>query len=220
MEEIRDRELTPADILAMVRRRWILILILALVGAPLAYAVSRFLPNRYKSQTIVLVQPPSVPTSIVPDMETVGINQRLATMQQEILSRTRLEPVIRQFGLFSGDINNASMDDLVAKLQKAIDVTPVQPMAETGPQDLPGFTVSVTLDNPRTAQAVCTAITSMFIERSISVQTQHAEQTTQFLNQQLADAKRTWMPRMRSWRPSRAATWAHFLMMHRQTSTY
>ncbi len=189
MEEIRDRELTPADILAMLRRRWILILILALVGAPLAYAVSRFLPNRYKSQTIVLVQPPSVPTSIVPDMETVGINQRLATMQQEILSRTRLEPVIRQFGLFSGDINNASMDDLVARLQKAIDITPVEPMAETGPQDLPGFTVSVTLDNPRTAQAVCTAITSMFIERSISVQTQHAEQTTQFLNQQLADAK-------------------------------
>jgi polysaccharide chain length determinant protein (PEP-CTERM system associated) len=189
MEEIRDRELTPADILAMLRRRWIWILILALVGAPLAYGVSRFLPNRYKSQTIVLVQPPSVPTSIVPDMETIGINQRLATMQQEILSRTRLEPVIRQFGLFSGDINNASMDDLVARLQKAIDVTPVQPMAETGPQDLPGFTVSVTLDNPRTAQAVCTAITSMFIERSISVQTQHAEQTTQFLNQQLADAK-------------------------------
>lgn len=189
MEEIRDRELTPADIFAMLRRRWILIFILALVGAPLAYGVSRFLPNRYKSQTIVLVQPPNVPTSIVPDMETVGINQRLATMQQEILSRTRLEPIIRQFGLFSGDINNASMDDLVGKLQKEVDVTPVQPMAQTGPQDLPGFTVSVTLDNPRTAQAVCTAITSMFIERSISVQTEHGEQTTRFLNQQLADAK-------------------------------
>ena len=189
MEEIRDRELTPADVLVMLRRRWILIFILALVGAPLAYGVSRFLPNRYKSQTIVLVQPPNVPTSIVPDMETVGLNQRLATMQQEILSRTRLEPIIRQFGLFSGDISNALMDDLVAKLQKEIDVTPVQPMALTGSQDLPGFTVSVTMDNPRTAQAVCTAVTSMFIERSISVQTQHGEQTTQFLNQQLADAK-------------------------------
>ncbi len=189
MEEIRDRELTPTHILAMLRRRWVLILVLALVGAPLAYGVSRFLPNRYRSQTVVLVQPPSVPTSIVPDMETSSLNQRLATMQQEILSRTRLEPIIRQFGLFSGDINSASMDDLVARLQKAIDITPVEPMAETGPQDLPGFTVSVTLDNPRTAQTVCTAITSMFIERSISVQTQHGEQTTQFLNQQLADAK-------------------------------
>ncbi len=189
MEETRDRELTPADILAMLRRRWVLIFVLALAGAPLAYGVSRFLPNRYKSQTVVLVQPPNVPTTIVPDMETISINQRLATMQQEILSRTRLEPIIRQFGLFSGDINSASMDDLVARLQKAIEVTPVQPMAETGPQDLPGFTVSVTLDNPRTAQAVCSAITSLFIERSISVQTQHAEQTTQFLNQQLTDAK-------------------------------
>jgi polysaccharide chain length determinant protein (PEP-CTERM system associated) len=189
MEEIRDRELTPADFLAMLRKHWVLILILALIGGPLAYGVSKFLPNRYKSQTLVLVQPPNVPTTIVPDMETVSINQRLATMQQEILSRTRLEPIIRQFGLYSGDINNAPMDDLVRRLQKAIEVTPVQPMAETGAQDLPGFFISVTLENGRTAQAVCTAVTSMFIEKSISVQTQHAEETTQFLTQQLADAK-------------------------------
>ncbi|MGC2404400.1 MAG: Wzz/FepE/Etk N-terminal domain-containing protein, partial [Acidobacteriaceae bacterium] len=76
MEETRDRELTPADILAMLRRRWVLIFVLALAGAPLAYGVSRFLPNRYKSQTVVLVQPPNVPTTIVPDMETISINQR------------------------------------------------------------------------------------------------------------------------------------------------
>jgi polysaccharide chain length determinant protein (PEP-CTERM system associated) len=189
MDEIKDRELTPADFLAMLRKRLVLILILAVTGAVLAYGVSKFLPNRYKSQTIVLVQPPNVPSTIVPNMETIGINQRLATMQEEILSRTRLEPIIHQFGLFAKEINSESMDDLVAKLQKAIKVTPVEPMAETGPQGLPGFTVSVTLDNPRTAQAVCTAITSMFIERSISVQTLHAEQTTNFLNQQLADAK-------------------------------
>jgi polysaccharide chain length determinant protein (PEP-CTERM system associated) len=189
MEETRDRELTPADFLAMLRKRWALIAVLALVGAPLAYGVSWLLPDRYKSQTLVLVQPPNVPTTIVPAMETVSINQRLSSMQQEILSRTRLEPIIRQFGLFSGEINSASMDDLVKRLQKAIEVTPVQPMAETGAQDLPGFFVDVTLDNPRTAQAVCTAVTSMFIERSISVQTQHSEQTTQFLTQQLADAK-------------------------------
>ena len=192
MEEIRDRELTVADILATLRKRWVLILIFALVGAPLAFGISKLLPDRYTSETVVLVQPPSVPTTIVPEMETISINQRLASMQQEILSRTRLEPIIRQFGLFSGDINNTSMDDLVARLQKGIDITPVHPMVETGPHgDLPGFVVSVTLDNPRTAQAVCTAITSMFIERSISVQTQHAEQTTQFLTQQLASAKAT-----------------------------
>ncbi len=50
-----------------------------------------------------------------------------------------------------------SMDDLVARLQKVIEVTPILPMTETRAQQLPGFYVAVTLDNARHAQEVCTA---------------------------------------------------------------
>ena len=188
-EEKSQRELGPADYLAMFRRRWVLIAILTVVGPVLAYGVSRFLPTRYKSQTLVLVEPPTVPTTIVPQVDLTSISQRLSTMQQQILSRTRLEPIVRQFGLYSKDVNQVPMEELVGRLQKAIDVTPVQPMAETGARDLPGFFVSVTLDNPRTAQAVCTAVTSMFIEEDLGRQEQHSDQTTQFLSQQLAEAK-------------------------------
>ena len=188
-EEMMPRERTAGDYMAMLRRRWILILVLTIIGPPLAYGVSRFFPNRYKSQTLVLIQPPNVPTTIVPQVDVSSISQRLASMQQQILSRTRLEPIIRQFGLYPEDINRVSMDELVGRLQKQIEVTPVQPMAETGVRDLPGFFVGVTLDNPHTAQGVCTAITSMFIEENLSIQEQHSEQTTQFLSQQLAESK-------------------------------
>ncbi len=184
-----QRELTPADYLVMLRRRWVMIAVLALIGPPLAYTVSRFLPSRYKSQTLVLVQEPSVPSDLVKPVDTTGVGQRLASMRQEILSRTRLEPIIRQYGLYTGDINKASMDALVAELQTAIEVSPVQPMAQTGPSGLPGFTVSVTLDNARTAQQVCTAVTSMFIEENLKLRQQHSEDTTQFLSEQLAGAK-------------------------------
>src|SRR5271154_5635210 len=125
------RELTPADYVAMLRRRWVLIAILALIGAPLAYGVSKFLPAKYKSQTLVLVEPPAVSSKIVEPVDTTSISERLASMKQQILSRTRLEPIIRQFGLYSQDLNQTSMDALVGRLQSAIDVTPVMPMAET-----------------------------------------------------------------------------------------
>ena len=72
-----------------------------------------------------------MPADFVKPVDTTDISQRLASMQQQILSRSRLEPIIRQFGLYSKDVNRASMDSLVARLQKAIEVTPVQPMAET-----------------------------------------------------------------------------------------
>ena len=93
-----ERELTLADYMAMLRRRWVLIVVLAVVGGPLAYGVSRFLPDRYKSQTLVLVERPSVPEKIVESLDTEDLTQRLSSMQQQILSRSRLEPIITQFG--------------------------------------------------------------------------------------------------------------------------
>ena len=81
------------------------------------------------------------------------------------------------------------MDDLVARLQKAIEVTPILPMAETRAQQLPGFYIAVTLDNARNAQGVCTALTSMFIEQNLRLRQENSEVTTQFLAQELAAAK-------------------------------
>ena len=184
-----QRELTQADYIAILRRRWVLITVLAIIGAPLAYGVSRTLPNRYKSQTLVLIEPPTVPTDFVKPVITTEINERLASMQEEILSRTRLEPIIHQYGLYSGDVNRVPPDALVARLQRDIEITPVQPMAETRAQELPGFHIIVTLDNPQTAQEVCSAVTHMFIEESIRLRQQRSEDTTQFLAQQLVDAK-------------------------------
>ena len=184
-----ERELTVADYVAMLRRRWVLIVLLGVVGGPIAYGVSRFLPDRYKSETLVLVERPSVPEKIVESLDTEDLSQRLSSMEQQILSRSRLEPIINQFGLYSKDINKVPMEDLVARLQKAIDVTPVRPMAETQSRGLPGFYVSVTMENARTAQQVCTAVTSMFIEENLRSRQRHSEDTTQFLVGQLAEAK-------------------------------
>src|SRR5665213_3542752 len=184
-----QRELTPQDYIAMLRRRWVLIVALTVLGPPFTYGVSKLLPNRYKSQTLVLVSQPTVASDLVKPVDTSDMSQRLSSMQQQILSRSRLEPIIRQYGLFPKDANRKPMEYLVAELQKAIDVTPFLPMAETRANNLPGFYVNVTLSNPKTAQAVCNTITSMFIDENVHLRQQHSEDTTQFLAQQLTEAK-------------------------------
>jgi polysaccharide chain length determinant protein (PEP-CTERM system associated) len=184
-----QRELTTQDYVAMLRRRWVLIVALAVLGPPFAYGVSKLLPNRYKSQTLVLVAQPTVPSDLVKPVDTSDMSQRLASMQQQILSRSRLEPIIRQYGLFPKDADRKPMEYLVLELQKAIEVTPILPMAETRANNLPGFYVNVTLSNPKTAQQVCTTITSMFIDENVHLRQQHSEDTTQFLAQQLTEAK-------------------------------
>ena len=91
--------------------------------------------------------------------------------------------------LYSSDVNKIPMEDLVGRLQKAIEVTPILPMAETQSRQLPGFYVNVTMGNARTAQQVCTAVTSMFIEENLRLRQANSENTTQFLVNQLAEAK-------------------------------
>lgn len=184
------RELTAADYIAILRRRWVLIAVLTVVGGPFAYGVARLLPAKYKSQTLVLVQPPAVSSNFVQPLDTVDVSERLASLKQQILSRTRLEPIIRQFGLYSDDINRVSMDTLVGRLQDAVEVTPVQPMAETRANNLPGFFVNVTFSDPRLAQQICTAVTSLFIEESIRGSQQRSNITTDFLSQQLGEAQK------------------------------
>jgi uncharacterized protein involved in exopolysaccharide biosynthesis len=160
-----------------------------LVGCGAGIATAHFLPKRYTSKTLVLVQQPTVPGDYVKPVVTEGTGARLATMQQEILSRTRLEPVIQQLGLFREEVGRVPMEDLVGRLQKAITVTPVEPMAETRAEGLPGFTVSVDFGEPRLAQQICSTITSMFMDANLQLRQRQAEQTTRFLGKQLGDAK-------------------------------
>src|SRR5580698_2474249 len=100
-----QRELTVQDYVSILRRRWLLISCLTVLGGAVGFGAIHFVPKRFTSQTIVLVSAPNVSSDYVKPVVGEDTNQRLAGMQQQILSRTRLEPLIRQLGLYSQDID-------------------------------------------------------------------------------------------------------------------
>src|SRR5207253_2317157 len=103
---------------------WVIVIPSVVVCAA-TYLVSLKIPNRYTSQTLVLVEGQRVPDSIVRTMVTGDLNARLASMQEQIMSRTRLQPIVERFGLFSD--SHLPMEERVNNLAKAIVVTPVRP---------------------------------------------------------------------------------------------
>jgi len=185
-----QRELTLDDYIAILRRRAWIIVVPAIVFAIGAYTISLFLASRYTSQTVVLVEEPAVPESLVKPVIGGDTNQRLATMQEQILSRTRLQQIIEKFNLYTDETRRKSMEDLVAQLRKSITVSPVRAMAETRASGLPGFTVSVVASEAYTAQQICTEITSFFMQQNVLIRERRAEDTTQFITKQLAESKR------------------------------
>jgi polysaccharide chain length determinant protein (PEP-CTERM system associated) len=175
------------DVIAILRRRYLLILILALVGGTAGYVVAHVLPKRYTSKTLVLVQQPAVAPVASPLTDTS--NERLAAMQQQILSRTHLEPVVRSLNLYGADVDRVAMEELVDRLRQAINISPVAPMAETRAQNLPGFTITVVFSDPQIAQQICAKITSMFLEENQAFSQTEVKENTDFLNKEVEETK-------------------------------
>ena len=96
---IENRELTMDDYLAMLRRRMKVILIPALIAPIAGFLISYAFSPEYTSQSLVLVEEQKVPEGYVKPVVTEDITQRIATMQQQVLSRKRLQPLIEKLKL-------------------------------------------------------------------------------------------------------------------------
>ena len=91
------RQLNVEEYVALLlRRRW-LILIAAVLGTAAGLVLSVVLPPQYTSHTMVLIEEPVVSDSYVKPVVNEDVNQRLASMQGQILSRTRLEDLVEKF---------------------------------------------------------------------------------------------------------------------------
>jgi polysaccharide chain length determinant protein (PEP-CTERM system associated) len=115
------------------------------------------------------------------------LGARLASMREQILSRSRIQPIIERYNLFAD--SQATMDDRVDTTQKAIGVKPIPAGANS--RGMPGFFITFKARDARTAQQVCSDITSLFVSENLNARQQSAEGTTEFLKQQLGDAKRS-----------------------------
>jgi len=174
----------------MLHRHWVLIVVLALLGGPVGYGVSRVLTSRYTSMTTVLVEPQTISPDIIKPVITGGLTQQLASMKAQILSRSSLQPIIEEFNLYPKDVNRVPPDEMVERLRDSIEVSALKEMDDTKAQGLPGFTISVTLDNPIAARDICGKLTSLFISSAAEARQQASNQTTDFLQQRLDVAKR------------------------------
>jgi polysaccharide chain length determinant protein (PEP-CTERM system associated) len=180
------RTLTLQDYSTILKRRWWILAIPAIIFPIVGYGITFFVQPEYLSQTLVLVEQQKVPESYVKAVVTEDLSGRLASMKEQITSRSRLQPIIERFNLFAN--SGLSMDDRIDRTRKNIGIAPIQSeIARTN--GLPGFFISFKASDPRTAQLVCGEIQSLFVSENLSDRAASAAGTTDFLKGQLADAK-------------------------------
>jgi polysaccharide chain length determinant protein (PEP-CTERM system associated) len=181
------RKLNVDDYVAILKRRKWLIILPIIVFPIISFGFTFLIPAEYVSQTLVLIEEQKVPDDLVKPVISTSLDSRLASMREQILSRSRIQPIIDRYNLFAG--RGMSMDDRVETTRKNIAIKPIQSsISRAG--GLPGFFISFTAGDARTAQLVCGEITSLFVGENLKQRETSSEGTTDFLKGQLDDAKR------------------------------
>src|SRR5438045_2114920 len=134
--EFRQRK--PAEIAAMLRReKWLILLPMITLSAAIGYAVYR-LPSIYESTSLLTVKPPTISQNLVQSLSNEDLSQRLQTINQEVLSRSSLEPMVQKYDLYKLERTaGVPMELIIAKMYKNIKVD----LEETGNEKVAAFRV-------------------------------------------------------------------------------
>ena len=198
-----NRELTMDDYLAMLRRRLKVILIPALLAPLAGFMVSYVFPPKYTSTSTVLVEGQKVPDNYVQPVITSDFTQRIQTLSQQVLSPSRLRPVIQSLNLVKPeeegklieDINqNMHVEPVITSMSAAANAAGAsgakKKKSSASQEPLPGFNVEYTDSNAARAQKICNAMTSLILDENLRTRAEVAQGTTEFLGRQLEEAKR------------------------------
>jgi polysaccharide biosynthesis transport protein len=175
------------DYWAIVSRRKWWILGPLFFGFVLVFASAWVIPAQYTSESVILVEQPKVPKTLVEPNVEVDMAERVQSMTQQVLSRTRLLRLIDQLHLYQTYAN--SPDDQVHKMLSDITFDLVQAPAQGGRQgDLIAFKISYQAPNAIAAQQVNAALARFFVDENIAASQEQSESTTQFLKAQARTA--------------------------------
>jgi len=181
----------PSDYLDIFRRRkWLAIFsFLLVIFAASIYNVAT--PEQYKSSTTILIVPQRVPENYVQSTVSATVEDRLATIQQQVTSRTRLTVVMDELGLFKDQRRSSLPEEVLAEMRKRIEIEVAGDKERNRRRDrgTDAFTISFIHESPNLAMLTASRLASVFIDENLKSREQQAVGTSEFLDSQLQGTK-------------------------------
>lgn len=154
------------------------------VSLTLGLAYTLTADKTYQASTLILVQPPRVPTSYVQSVVSSSITERISTISQQILSRSNLEKIMGQFGLFE-DNNDMYLEDKVEMLRERIQVKIEKKHGTRRGEDADTFSISYIGNEPKRVMQIANTLASYFMDENLKVREAQAIGTSDFLESEL-----------------------------------
>src|SRR5437762_2755889 len=180
--EFRQRK--PGELMGIVKRqKWLILLPTITMTAAIGYIVYK-LPSIYESTSLLTVKPPTISSNLVQPLTNEDLSQRLQTINQEVLSRSSLEPMVQKYDLYKIErAQGMPMELVIEKMYKAIKVD----LEETGTEKVAAFRIRFRDREPNAARNVTAELASKYVNAQVQQQTEIAESTKDLFDRQLTE---------------------------------
>jgi polysaccharide chain length determinant protein (PEP-CTERM system associated) len=172
------------------RRKW------WAIGAFIASIIVSFvlcfvLPKVYMASTTILVTTQVIPQDYFKNTITLSSEKYLNVLTQEIMSASRLQKAIKQFGLFREQLEKIPMEVILEKMRKNIQIDSQKSSGSSsrGQGEISYFSISYSDADPETAKNVANFLAESFIKDTLDLRQKQARETLQFLSKELAKAQ-------------------------------
>ena len=184
--EFRQRKMSEYVQMAK-RRKWLIILPTIAVFLAVFWVV-RGMPNFYTSTTFLSLTPPAISEKVAPSLTDDDLSQRLQSINQTVLSRSSLEPMITKYNLYEADrAAGVPIERTVDRMRNNITVVP----EKADNEKVVGFRISFRDRSPESARDVAKDLAAKYVTEQNVESTLSAETTREFINNQMSQAKST-----------------------------
>lgn len=190
--EYTEADLTIRDYLAILKRRYLFLIVPFVVVLAVSVTVALFMPPVYQSTGTIMVESQQIPDNFVRSTVTSYADERIGVITQRVMIRENLLRIIDKFDLFGDDRRSVPASQLVEQMRGMIGVeiisADVRGQRNNGSTAI-AFRISMEHENPNLAFSVANEFVTLFLDENLRNRISRASETTDFLNNETLKLK-------------------------------
>ncbi len=181
-----ESEFHLSEYIAILKRRYIYMILPFLVVLGGSVAVAILMPPVYESSGTILIESPQIPDEMIRSTVTTAASERIEIIKQRVMTRANLYRIAEKFNIFRDD---KEVDSTTKAVEKMREMAVVQFINTDGGRKRRGVTAiafKVSFEHRRAEIAVRVAneLVTLFLDENVKSRTERAGETTAFLSQE------------------------------------
>src|SRR5579872_2145756 len=180
-------EFAPLTLIRMFGKHKLGVVLIWLLLSAISLVVVLELPAIYRAEALILVDSQKIPERYVSSSVATELQDRLAALNQAILSSTSLWKVIEDFGLYKEERKNHVREEIIDMMHSDIKINVERGWTGNRPG---AFRIAYMGKSPTVVAEVANRLTGLYIEQNLRTREEQAKETSTFIDDRLKEAKK------------------------------